>query len=404
MLRVKEIMTDGPVVTDRTRIPSVSGWMLRALAGLALGLPFTVQSQTIKVGVIAPLTGGSAPWGIAAAQGPKLLAEEINAQGGLDVGGKKLKVQIIAYDDQEKTANAVAAYNRLISSDDVHYMIIMSSADTLALRKNVEDDRVLALTSSYSIDALPPGSQYMYRLFSPPAEYLPSLIRWIKDNVKARRVVLVNPNDDTGWSQNKLSDKLYRQNGFDVLGLELFERSQHDFQPMITKIMALDPDLVDLSATPPATAGVFIRQARDLGYKGLFIKTGGAGPKDIVAGAGSSAAEGLVNMLYADPANSGYQRIVSAFRKSVGQDPNEIIVAFYDGANVLLHAIQKAGVVDDTAKVAAAFPKVLPMTSIQGDTLTYGDSSTTGVVRTIKTVNYIGVIRGGVPTIIGKTN
>src|SRR5271166_1134319 len=347
--------------------------------GLALcgGLLAGARAETLKIGVIAPLTGGGAPWGMAAAEGPKILAAEINAEGGLDVGGKKYRIEVIAYDDRYKAADAVAAYNR-VDEDDVKYIIIMTSVATMALKQNVEDDQIIALTSSYSSDSIDPSSHHMFRMFSAPVDYLPSYIAWLKDNIKERRLVILNPNDEAGWNQTQLSKKLFAENGFDVLGTELAERNQQDFQPVLTKIIGLNPEVIDLGATSPATAGLIVRQARELGYKGLFVKTGGAGPKDIVAAAGKEAAEGMINLLYADPANNGYQRLVAEYRRSVGQDPNEIIVSFYDGANVLLHTIQKAGDVRDTSKVAAAFAQALPMPSIQGDELTLGGKVNSG--------------------------
>ena len=359
-------------------------------------------AESLKIGVIAPLTGGGAAWGMAASQGPRILAAEINAKGGLEVGGKRYPVEVIAYDDQYKAADAVAAYQRLVHRDGVKYVIIMSSTATMALRQNVEDDKVLALTSSYTSKALEPNSRYMFRMYNIASDYLPPFVVWMKEHVKGRRVVIVNPNDETGWDQTGLSVKVYKDNGFDVLGSPMFERSQKDFAPLITDIIGKKPDLIDLSSSPPATAGLIIRQARELGYKGVFVKTGGAAPKDIVAAAGKDAAEGVINMLYADPSNSGYQRIAAEYRKAVGQDPNEIIVAFYDGANVLLHAIQKAGDVNDTSKVAAAFARALPMQSVQGDTLTLGGKAAAGGDKEIMTVNYIGMVKGGQPVVIGK--
>ncbi|MDB5847568.1 MAG: hypothetical protein JWP29_1320, partial [Rhodoferax sp.] len=215
--------------------------------------------------------------------------------------------------------------------------------------------------------------------------------------------VIVNPNDETGWDQTQLNDRIFKANGYEVVGQDLFERSQKDFQPMLTKIMAMKPDIIELGGTSPATAGLIIRQARELGYDKLFAKTGGAGPKEIVAGAGVKAAEGTINMLYADPANEGYRRLAAAYKKARGQDANEIIVSFYDGANVLLNAIQKAGTVDDTAKVAAAFSRALPMKSVQGDEMTLDGMKTYGSNSQINSVNYIGAIRNGEPVVIGKT-
>jgi branched-chain amino acid transport system substrate-binding protein len=356
----------------------------------------------VKIGVIAALTGGAAPWGMAAAEGAKIAAAEVNAKGGLDVGGKKHKVEVIAYDDQYKAADAVGAYNRLVRQDGAKYVVIMSSAGALALKQNLEDDKIIGLTSSYSSKAIDANTKYMFRLFSVSSDYLPSMVSWMKANYKERRVFMLNPNDETGWDQSQLSERLLKDNGFNVIGKDLFERTVKDFQPIFTKIVAMKPELIDLGSTPPSTAGLMMRQARELGYKGLFMKSGGAGPKDIVAGAGKEAAEGMVSVLYADPANEGYKRIAAEYKKSIGQDPNEIIVSFYDATSVLLQAIQKAGDARDTAKVAASFGKVMPMKSAQGDMLTLGGKASSGVDQQIMSTMYIGVIKNGEPVVVGK--
>ena len=370
--------------------------------GLQGGLMNGASAETLKIGLIAPLTGGGAPWGIAEEEATKILASEINAKGGLNVGGKKYQVEVIAYDDQYKAADAVAAYNRLLNKDGVKYMIILSSPSTMALKENIQSDEVLALTSSGVVKSVNADDKYMVRLLSILADYVPPFVAWLKDNIKERHVVIVNPNDESGWDSTKLSERAFKENGFQIVSSELFERSQKDFEPMVTKIVSTNADLIDLSASPPATAGLIVRQARELGYKGLFIKTSGPAPKDIVDAAGKEAAEGMINLLYVDPSSEGYKRLAAEYRKAIGQDPNEMVVTFYDGANVLLHAIQKGGDVNDTAKARAAFAQVLPMQSAQGDQLTYGGKATSGVENQIMTVGYIGIIKNGVPVIAGK--
>ncbi|WP_158592318.1 ABC transporter substrate-binding protein [Noviherbaspirillum sedimenti] len=370
--------------------------------GLSVGLLAGASAETLKIGVIAALTGGAAPWGMAAAEGAKIAAAAANAKGGLDVGGKKYQVEVVAYDDQYKAADAVAAYNRLVRQDGAKYVIIMSSAGALALKQNIEDDKIIGLTSSYSAKAIDANSRYMFRLFSVSSDYLPAMIGWMKANYKERRVFMLNPNDETGWDQTQVSGRLFKQNGYEVIGQDLYERTVKDFQPIFTKIIAMKPEMIDLGGTPPATAGLMMRQAREMGYKGLFMKTGGAGPRDIVAGAGKEAAEGMVSVLYADPNNEGYKRLAAEYKKSLGQEPNEIIVAFYDATNVLLQAIQKAGDARDTTKVAAAFAKALPMKSAQGDLLALGGNTSAGAGQQIISTNYIGVIKNGQPVVVGK--
>src|SRR5271166_6258380 len=259
-----------------------------------------VSAETLRIGVISPLTGVGAPWGIAMAQAGKILATEANAKGGLDVGGQKYQVEIIAYDDQYKAAEAVSAYNRLVKQDDVKYVVMMSSASTMAVKQSIEDDDVVVLSSAVTAKAIDPDTKHLIRLTSIPANYVPPFVAWMKDNVKERSVVIINPNDETGWEETKIDKASFEQNGFKVLGSELFERGQQEFQPLLTGIIGMNPEIIDIATIPPATAGLLIRQARDLGYKGLFVKTGGPGAKEILAGAGSKeAVEGMISLAFA---------------------------------------------------------------------------------------------------------
>jgi branched-chain amino acid transport system substrate-binding protein len=385
-------------IKNAARTLSTVAAMTLALCGGAA----QAQAQTVKIGVIGALTGPGASWGLAVAEGTRIAAEEHNARGGLDVGGKKVKVEVIAYDDQYKTPEAVAAYNRLVNQDGVKYVVLMTTAATMALKTRVEEDKVLALTASFGSKTLDKNTKYMFKLYSTPDQYTDSFVEWIKKNQIGRRVVTINPNDEVGWDLTQLSERAFKDKGFEVVGKELFERTQKDFQPMLTKIVALKPDIIELGGTPPATAGLIVRQARELGYEKLFTKVGGTGPREIVAAAGAKAAEGTINLLYADPKNEGWRRLAAAYKKNRGHDGNEIMVSFYDSTQVLLSAMQKAGTTTDTAAVAAAFGKALPMKSLQGDELRLDGMKYYGVNNQFITTHYIGAIRNGETEVIGK--
>ena len=174
------------------RFKTIAMTLLTVAGAWASALP-VAQAESIKIGVIAAMTGGGAAWGQATAEGPRIAAAEVNAHGGLDVAGKKYQVEIIAYDDQYRAADAVAAYQRLVKQDGARYVILMSSSSALAVRQSVEDDEVVALTSAYSNKVITPETKFMFRLFSIGADYTPALVKWFKDNISERRVAHGQP-------------------------------------------------------------------------------------------------------------------------------------------------------------------------------------------------------------------
>jgi branched-chain amino acid transport system substrate-binding protein len=352
-------------------------------------------AQTLKIGTIAPLTGPGAPWGLAARYAAEILADDVNAKGGLQVGGKKYRVEAIAYDDQYKAAEAVAAYNRLTRQDGVKYLMVATSAPAMAVKQNIEDDKVVTITSAFASAAIDDKTRYMFRLYSTSDNYMPAYVAWMKKNIKETRMVTFNPNDETGWAHSKNTGEQYKKNGYELLGSELYERAAKDFAPMITKVLALKPEAIDLGSSSPSTAGLIVRQARELGFKGRFVQTGGAGWLEVVAAAGKEAAEGLVNVLYTDTSTPGFNRLAVAYEKKTGHRPNELIAPYYDGWRVLLNAIEKAGDVNDTTKVAATFSSVLPMTSVQGAEMSWAGR------QQVTTTEYVSVVEDGKPVIKG---
>lgn len=374
------------------------------VAATAIGIiasPLVASAETIKIGIIGMMTGPGATWGIAGSEGVRFAADEINAEGGLDVNGTKMQVEVIVYDDQYKAAEAIAAYSRLVNEDGVKYMMTMSSASMMALKDTVESDDVLVLTSSYTSKAIDQDTKHILRLYATPRDYVPGIIKWMKGNVSGTRVTLLYPNDETGWDFANFSTEAFKSQGFEMTGQELFERAQKDFQPILTRIIAGNPDIIDLGPTSPATAGLIVRQARELGYKGTFSALGGSGPREVVAAAGADAAEGMVNMLYADPKNPAFQALVDRYRAKIGQAPNELIVPYYDATKVLLRAISLSGEPDNPEKVREYFAKALPMKSMLGEEMTFGGKDTIGIDAQIMGVNYVGNIKAGEPVAVG---
>lgn len=378
----------------RSRFRSILALMIGG-ATLALA-PAAYAQDVLKIGVVGPMTGPGAQWGLAAAGGVQIAAKEVNDKGGLKVGGKTYRVEVVPYDEQYKAAVAISAMQRLVNQDGIKFVFgPVSSAGTLAVMDIVKESKTLAFTGAYSRKALDPANPYMYRVYCVATDFAQPMVNWLKKNRQVRRVAIVNPNDETGWDSDKLLSEVYAKSGYTVVAKELYERSVRDYQPVLTKILAERPDLLDLGTAPPASAGLIVRQARELGYKGQFIKIGGSGPRQIIEGAGKAAAEGVINYIPADEQNAGYRRLAADYRKMSGNEMNPLLVNWYDGAYILMAAIQAAGTVSDTDKVRQAFPKALPHKSVLGGTIRLGGKETYGIDNQFLTPNYIGIIKDG---------
>ena len=206
----------------------------------------------------------------------------------------------------------------------------------------------------------------------------------------------------SGWYSTDINKKAYEKHGFEVISTEMFERSLKDFQPMLTKVIATKPDIIEIASVPPATTGLLVRQARELGYKGLFVKDAGAAVKEIVDAAGKEGSEGIISLHFADTHNEGFKRIVAEYKKAINQEPDDLLAIAYDGTRAMLRAIQKGGDINDTAKVSAAlFNGTFPMKSVHGDEITIGNGEK-GDPNQFMTTSYISVIKNGEPVMVGK--
>ncbi len=339
------------------------------LAALAVALSSPARAaETLKLGVVSALTGPGSAWGLAVDGGLRIAVKEINDQGGLKVGTKTYTLTVTSYDDKYKAADGVTAVTRLIEQDGIKYIFgPLGSASMLAVKPLFEGNDVVALVNSYSDKVIDKDTKHIYRMLPTTREFIDPMVKWVKENKpQLKTVSIISPNDETGWASQALQKTYYAKYGFQVVGAELFERSLKDFQPLLTRILAAKPDVIELDTTPPPTAGLIIRQARELGFKGQFDKIGGPGVVEIVAAAGKEFAEGTIVYVGADASAEKYKYLQREYEKIHPPPMNSFNVFFYDAAHMLFDAMKKAGTVTDVAKVRAALETIVPYQGMQG--------------------------------------
>lgn len=334
-------------------------------AALALGalliagaLPAHAQ-DILKLGAHVTLSGAGAAWGQAMKNGAELAADKVNAQGGLEVGGKKYKVEIVAYDDKYQAGEAVTVANRLVFEDKVKYFIgPTGSAPVLAVQPITEKNQVILSTLGFTSKALGPDKPFTFRPVTTTTEFSEPQIAWMVKSLGVKKVGTLLPNDETGQAMGRDIETAYRKAGADLAVKEMYERDRVDFVPLITRMMARGVDTIELNGASPTTGGLMVKQAREMGFKGRFVRTGGPATAEILAVAGKAALEGTIVYAPIDPdfaPTKAYYELYQAKYKAV---PNGFSPNYYDFTNMLFEAMRRAGTVTDSAKVRDELEKL----------------------------------------------
>src|SRR5690606_39000095 len=144
-------------------------------------------------------SGAGAAWGQGMQHAAELAADDANAQGGLEVAGKRYKVEVIPYDDKYQANEAVTVANRLVFEDRVKYIIgPVGSAPALAIQPITERNVVIGMILGVTPKALGPDKPHTCRPSVTTAEVSQPQIDWAVAANKIKKVGALLPNDETG--------------------------------------------------------------------------------------------------------------------------------------------------------------------------------------------------------------
>jgi branched-chain amino acid transport system substrate-binding protein len=202
-------------------------WTLLTILAMAavfiLPLSPPAAAKDLKMGAIFPLSGRGATWGMAAQKAITVKQKEVNARGGLKVGGESYKLEIIWEDDKYNAASGRMAAEKLVNRDRVKFILgSQSSAVILAVQPITEPNSILFLVNSYAKEVLAPDKPYTFRMVLTSNEILQGMYPWmIKTYPNLKTVAFIEPNDATGWSVEKDCQRVAAQNKYQVVFSQL---------------------------------------------------------------------------------------------------------------------------------------------------------------------------------------
>lgn len=327
---------------------------IAAAASLGIGFltaPVPARAQEeLKIGVIAALSGGGTGWGLGLQRGVQLALDETNAKGGLKVGGKIYKLKQVAYDDQYNAAQAKTAAERLVNEDKVKFIFgPVGSPGALGSLPVTQPAKVLQFVDGYAPAILKNewNGGYVFRIGNSNQEFAEPIVKWLKQTMpNTKKVGMIAPNDAVGQAAVPILVNAYKKQGYDVW-IEYYERGSKEFTPLLVRMMAQNVDLFELNSNAPGEAGLLVKQARQVGFKGPMIQSGGAGVDEIIEIAGPLA-EGFLKYDVIDPGLPRVKAFLDAYSKKYtgifnGQSP-----VYYNAAHIVLEAIRRADSLDTT--------------------------------------------------------
>ena len=299
------------------------------------------QSGDISIGVVLPMTGRLASASPLIEQGFNLALHEINM-----TRPDHSKVKFIVEDDGSTPEGAAAAFNKLIHEDGVSVILgPASSSATEAAFPVAQENQVAAISPTSSARGLGAIGDYVFRI-PLTTDVLISI------GVKTTQAKLGYQNAATLYDETDLFStdrdaalqEVFAANGIETLVTETFRGGDTDFSEQLTRIKALNPDVLFVSMLPPDKPKVLI-QAREAGISVPIFMSSMVNDEVQEAGAAAEGAITFIGWLPTDE-TPGNQAFVQNYSAAFGVKPNGIAASSYAALYVLEEAIENAASTD----------------------------------------------------------
>jgi branched-chain amino acid transport system substrate-binding protein len=333
------------------------------LARGLLGALALLVSQTaladVKIGFQAPLTGLAATDGKSAKAAAEIAIDDLNAAGG--VLGQKL--ELVTYDDQAKSDQAIFTANKLIGDDGVKFAISGSYSAAGRAAAPIFQKVGVVFISAYGVHPdITKAGDYCFRLvrLGPPQGRAAAF--FIADSLKLKKASVISMDNDYGEAtlQGFLSDA--DKYGIRVVNKYNYSLQDRQFGPIVAGVKRDDPEVIYATGYF-FTAGPLVAQLRAGGVKATIVGSQAFDSGKFIDIAGA-AAEGVYvvdgfDRYRKDPK---LEHFTAEFQKRAGYPPEGVAAEVYSSFDILVDAMKRAGSLEP-AKVrdALAATKDFPM-------------------------------------------
>src|SRR6476646_10579554 len=309
----------------------------------AAAAPAAAETVTVKIGHAGPLTGGIAHLGKDDENGVHLAVDEANAKK-LKRGGKTVTFEMMSEDDQADPKLGPTIAQKFVDAKVAGVVGHLNSGVSIPASAVYNQAGLPMISGSATNPKLTEqGFKTIFRTVGRDDQQGPAVAAYSANELKLKKVAIAD--DATAYGEGLASEveKTLKAAGVQIVAREKTNDKATDFKAILTKMKGRSPDGIFYGGMD-ATGGPMLKQARELGIKSAFAFGDGACTAEMNKLAGP-ASEGMICSQAGIPTQMASKAFTDAFTAKYGE-VKQYAPFFYDGANLLIAAMQKADSTD----------------------------------------------------------
>ena len=356
------------------------------------------NKEPIKIGVIAPLTGGSADMGVPVERSARLAFDEINAAGGINGH----KVELVVVDDEADPAKGATSATRLIERDNVVAILGPSNtAVALSVVKVTQENKIPEIIPiAQTPKIMQPINPFTFRATETFIDDAQAIVNYMKESGFKRPAILYD-STASGLGGREAITPMVQKAGIPFVAEATHDVGAKDYSGQIVTIKKANPDVIITWSLGPEVAQ-FMKGVRSSGWNVPVIGHRGLAFPVLIE-LGGSAVEGMVLSDAIDETKPNTKEFLDKYEKAynVRPDQNAFAALAYDGAQVLIEALKKANEYTPAAirDAIESIDRYEPVAGKQGSYISFAPDKHEGptgdfvVMREVKGGKYVTYIK-----------
>src|SRR5687767_15487173 len=316
-------------------------------AAKADGAKGAAGGAEVRIGHVAPLTGGIAHLGKDNENGARLAIDEAN-EAKVKIDGKEVKSTLVAEDDQADPKVGTTVAQKLVDAKVAGVVGHLNSGTSIPASAIYNQAGIPVISGSATNPKLTEqGFKGQFRVVARDDQQGPAVANYLTANQKPQVVAVID--DATAYGEGIANEveKTLKAAKINVLPREKGTDKTTDWKAILTKLRGQKPDAVFFGGMD-ATGGPLLKQGRELGIKAVFSFGDGACTDKMKEQIGR-ASDGLLCSQAGIPPQAASKKFLDAYKKKFNADPILYSPFTYDAANLLTEAIEKANSTDPKA-------------------------------------------------------